>query len=131
MYAKQDQGTLTKNSVRQMAKQFEQISVDTTSYVSSHEANFKQCNWWLDMPSSAACFDDLMHDSHSQCVDIAGNSVTLAVDNAEIANEFQRTVFMDKIDNNDCSEKADFLVKIDKCLSFPTQSSTKENAMNR
>lgn len=130
MYTKQDQGTLSRNFVRQMAKQFEQISsIDSTSYVSSHEANFKQCNWWLDMPSSATCFDDLTSDSQPQgendChthFDIAGESVVHSqdVETAEIANEFQSSIpsSVPTIRDRDGSS-ATFFRQINECLSFP------------
>lgn len=128
MYTKQDQGTLSRNFVRQMAKQFEQISsVDSTSYVSAHEANFKQCNWWLDMPSFATCFDDLTSDPQLQndndCpaqYDLAGENVVQQsdVETAEIANEFQ---------NCDDDSQATLFRKIDQCLSFPPKLAISTN----
>lgn len=132
MYAKQDQGTLTRNFVRQMAKQFEQIEkikIDSTSYVNSHEANFKQCNWWLDMPSSVTCFDDPPTENGNESQvhkNLVENHVPLAIDRAEIANELQNAHTPD----NDDSEKKIFFNKIDKCLSIPPKSPD-ENAKNR
>lgn len=67
MHTNQSDGTISRKFVKLMAKKFEQISTD--SYISSHEANFKQCNWWLDMPTSANCFDDLGHDPQTQSND--------------------------------------------------------------
>lgn len=143
MYTKQDLGTLSRNFVRQMAKQFEQISsVDSTSYSSEHEANFKQCNWWLDnMPSLAVtCFDDLPNDSQQQsdndCLapfDIAGerpahqqqqqlHDIDETAEIANEVNEFQNNV------SASCTEtdhNATFFRHIDQCLSFPPSKSTK------
>lgn len=129
MYTKQDQGTLSRNFVRQMAKQFESISsVDSTSYVSAHEANFKQCNWWLDMPSSIACFDDLTNDSQPQIENICTADYDIAgeisvhdqdVETAEIANEFHNTAEPPDHDESN----ATFFRRLDEILGFPTKKS--------
>lgn len=125
MYAKSGQDTLSRNFVRQMAKQFEQISVDSMSYVNSHEANFKQCNWWLDIPSSATCFDDLTNPSGNDddCqsgYDLAGESSSAhgKVETAEIA-------VADEIDLD--PEKTKFFTQVANCLSFPSKADDNEN----
>lgn len=101
MYAKSIQRKDTQSFVRQMAKQFEQIGVDSTVYTSSHEANFRQCNWWLEMPSSVTCFDDLAHDPHEQ---VNSQNLTEAntvheIETAEIANEFQTMAYINAIEH--------------------------------
>lgn len=113
--------TISRKFVKLMAKKFEQISTD--SYISSHEANFKQCNWWLDMPTSATCFDDLGHDpqtpsnpdnhhidgaesgdnnagnNHQYGIHAAPVTDAIAYETAEIANE--------TIHSSSASRKAD------------------------
>lgn len=146
MHANQSDGTgtISRKSVKLMAKKFEQISAE--SYISSHEANFKQCNWWLDMPTSATCFDDLAHDPQTQSnddhhhqdgtqqydINVAPVTHAIPFETAEIANEFpssgSSSVGNDSergdetngplsIDNPD---KVDFLQQINQCLRFPT-----------
>lgn len=131
MYAKSNQGTgtLTRNFVRQMAKQFEQISTESMSFVNSHEANFKQCNWWLDMPS-AACFDDLTSDANqSQHNDVSPQytidreNVVHDVETAEIANE--NTIHDLDLDKNN------FFNHIAHCLQLPPKLSIDGNVVIR
>lgn len=121
MYAKSGQDTLSRNFVRQMAKQFEQISAESMSYSNSHEANFKQCNWWLDMPSSATCFDDLTSQPDNEdCqlrYDLAGESSSHGIETAEIAGT-------DEIDVD--PEKMKFLTQVVNCLNFPPKSNDNE-----
>lgn len=135
-------GTISRKFVKLMAKKFEQIGTD--SYISSHEANFKQCNWWLDMPTSATCFDDLGHDPQTQTGEGGGGgginvvapiTHAIAFETAEIANEFQsigssgndsgkgdETDGPLSIDNH--PDKADFLQQINQCLRFPSSIKT-------
>lgn len=140
MYAKQSDGTISQKFVRQMAKKFEQISVDSTSYISSHEANFKQCNWWLDIPSSVTCFDDLANDSQAQTnedcdqYEINTENTTHAVETAEVANEYHSAKNMDEIEHRRSKNdpgKAIFYQQIDECLSFPAKITTNEIAQPR
>lgn len=122
MHANHKDGTdtISRKFVKLMAKKFEQISTD--SYISSHEANFKQCNWWLDMPTSATCFDDLAHDpqtpsnedhpndgggsggnKHQYGINVAPVTDAIAFETAEIANE----VLQSTKGGGDASEKGD------------------------
>lgn len=149
-------GTISRKFVKLMAKKFEQIGTD--SYISSHEANFKQCNWWLDMPTSATCFDDLGHDTQTP-INEGGNgdggsgvgnqfsinvvapiTHAIAFETAEIANEFQSIGSSGGDDSGKGDEtdgplsidnhpdKVDFLQQINQCLRFPT--STKPSQHN-
>lgn len=144
-------GTISRKFVKLMAKKFEQIGAD--SYISSHEANFKQCNWWLDMPTSATCFDDLGQGSEGSGGGVGagdggsavGSQFSISVvapvthaipfETAEIANEFQSigsggddSGKGDDIDGplsiDNHPDKADFLQQINQCLRFPSSTKT-------
>lgn len=105
----------TPSFVRKMAKKFEEIAGST-----SYEANFKHCNWWLEMPT---CFDDLAQDSphdsqapnNDSCAmyPMAEETSPLDVDTAEVASELSEKNL----------EKEHFLSRIDRCLSFRTKKS--------
>lgn len=148
MHANQSDGTgtISRKFVKLMAKKFEQIGAD--SFISSHEATFKQCNWWLDMPTSATCFDDLGHDPQTHTnddrtdgnyqygINVAPLAHAIAFETAEIANEFPSSgdgnIGRDETDglehrpvsiDDNRPDKADFLQQINQCLRFPTTKS--------
>lgn len=123
--------------VKKMASHFEEIAGATT-----YEANFKHCNWWLDMPA-LTCFEDGTQDSslgsqdslnksrhsssHDVLTPIDGSTASFpmdgensAVHEIEIAEAASDHVFPE----ND-SAKETFIKQIDS-LSF-TEDSTDDN----
>lgn len=90
MYAKQSDGTISRKFVKKMTQKFEDLGNSM-----SYEANFQQCNWWLDTPASDHCFDDLSPDTppeneqFSHTINNDEIKHTIAIDRAEIADEVQ------------------------------------------
>lgn len=135
-------GTISRKFVKSMAKKFEQISTESTC-ISSHEANFRHCNWWLDIPASATCFDDIGLDPQ-QIITTPNSAVydvnmpdTIPFETAEIANEHQTTNaatavtdLPDGIEQRQSTfylDKGDFFQQINACLRFPATQRTNED----
>lgn len=141
MYATQSDGTISRKFVKGMAKKFEELSKETSL---SFEANFKQCNWWLDTKTSDHCFDDLAHDP-SAPTDITTNDQytvnaditthTIAIDKAEIANEVQETINQMANDGNrtiiDDPNVEHLFDQLTSCLRFPSQTTNVPNEKTR
>lgn len=137
MYPKIHDMSKSQNFVRRMAEHFEQISLDTKTYGNGHEINFKQCNWWLETPSSVHYFDDPMSEPNPQQGD--------ATANCQIIYENVSEVDLEEITgrrmNKDCDDGAidsafpdlsahnepdgsNFLLKVDQCLRFAHRNQT-------
>lgn len=132
MYSTQIGGTVSRKFVKEMARKFDQIGQE-----SSFEANFKQCNWWLDTSKADLCVDDHTLDSQDQChpvddqyrVNADVTTHTIAIDTAEIANEFQDP--SDDTSSMDDPNKSILFEKITECLRFPSQTPNAENEKSR
>lgn len=127
MYASKTLANETPSFVRKMAKKFEELAGST-----SYEANFKHCNWWLEMPASVTCFDDLVqdlsndlphdpqtlnNDNSDASYPIEGeNASSHDVETAEVANEHENS--------KNSAEKDTFFSHVDQCLSFLPKNST-------
>lgn len=126
MYASNSLSKETPSFVRKMARKFEEIAGST-----SFEANFKHCNWWLEMPASVTCFDDLEPDlsndlphdpqtlDNDNCVvyPVAGEiASSLDVETAEVANEHENPT--------NSPEKDTFFSRVDHSLSFLPKTTT-------
>lgn len=131
MYASNTLSKETPSFVRKMAKKFEQIAGST-----SYEANFNHCNWWLEMPASVTCFDDLEPDLSNDLPYVEGHDncvVTLDNDNCvvypvagEIASShYVETAEVANVHENSANspEKKTFFSRVDHCLSFLPKNS--------
>lgn len=85
----------SQSYVRKMTEHFERINSKAKSYGNGHEINFKNCEWWLDMPTSVQFFDDASDETHLNPDGLISNSMNhrnynnneLRIETAEIALE--------------------------------------------
>lgn len=141
MYATQSDGTISRKFVKGMAKKFEELSKDSSL---SFEANFKQCNWWLDTKTSDHCFDDLAPDPSAPIDHTTNDQYTvntdftthpIAIDKAEIANEVHETGNQMADDENrtiiDDQNVEHLFDQLTSCLRFPSQTTNIPNEKTR
>lgn len=129
MSLKEDQDQKPENYVRQMAKQFEQITANSTTYTSLHE----QCNWWLKTPSRITCFDEPINNTDMEQRKSTNSLLKGLRMLAKNGSEIETAEIASEQLNADCTdstgtdlETSRFYFKIDQCLRFANKMPSKE-----